>query len=319
MKKRSLSYAAALGLMTLLILRSGAARAGALRGWELWTAVLIPSLLPFFTAANLLMKLGFMDALGRRLAVPARKLLGLSSPGFGVFLLGLSGGYPLGASAVAEAMRSGAVDRQEATRMLRFCDNTGPAFAVGALGTGVFRSAWWGLALWGAHVLSAAFLARLYARDAAEASPLSQRPNGISIAEALTASVAGAVNSLLAVGGYVIFFSSLLGVSETIGFPTGAAEGLSRLTGADAAALRCLMTGMLELSSGVGAMGALKLSPGNLAMGAFLLSFGGLCVHMQAAAVTAGTGIKLKGRLAGKLLQGLLSAGIIYLAAQLIL
>ena len=63
----------------------------------------------------------------------------------------------------------------------------------------------------------------------------------------------------------------------------------------------------------------LPLRPGYLALGAFLLSFGGMCVHLQASAVTAGTGLKLTGRLGGKLLQGLLSAGIVYLAALLIL
>ncbi len=319
MKKRYFSYGAALVLTALLIWRSAAARAGALRGWELWTGVLIPSLLPFFTAANLLTKLGFMDAVGRRLAVPARKLLGLSGKGLSIFLLGLSGGYPLGAAAAAEAVRSGTADRQEAERLLRFCDNTGPAFAVGALGTGIFHSALWGLALWGAHALSAAVLARFFSRGSATVPPPSARTPEISPSEALTASVSGAVNSLLAVGGYVIFFSAVLGVSETFGFPTRAAQALSRLSGADAEILCPLLTGMLELSSGIGAMSALPPSPGGLALGACLLSFGGLCVHLQAAAVTAGTGISLKGRFYGKLLQSVLSAGIIGLAAQLIL
>ena len=319
MKRRLVSYVAALSLTALLILRSGAARAGALQGWELWTGVLIPSLLPFFTAANLLMKLGFTEMLGRRLAAPSEKLLGLSGEGCGIFLLGPSGGYPLGAAAAAEAVRAGRLDNREAERLLRFCDNTGPAFAVGALGTGVFRSAVWGLGLWGAHAVSAVLLARIFRGNAGSVIPSRSEAEPMGFGEALTDAVAAAVNALLAVGGYVIFFSAVLGVSDTLGFPTRAAEALSRCTGADAAALRSLLTGMLELSSGIGAMGTLPLRPGYLALGAFLLSFGGMCVHLQASAVTAGTGLKLTGRLGGKLLQGLLSAGIVYLAALLIL
>jgi len=44
-----------------------------------------------------------------------------------------------------------------------------------------------------------------------------------------------------------------------------------------------------------------------------LLGFGGLCVMMQVAAVTAGTGIKLRLYVLGKLLQGVISAVLIYI------
>ena len=318
MKRRWFAYAAALGLFALLILRSAAAADGARRGLALWTGVLIPSLLPFFTAANLLTKLGFTDAAGKWLAGVIGRFSQLSGPALGIFLLGLSGGYPLGASAAADAVRSGVMDPREAERLLCFCDNTGPAFAVGALGAGVFGSAGWGLALWGAHVISAVFLSFFFSGDVpSHAAPAAAKRLGA--AEALTASVTAAVNALIAVGGYVIFFSALLGITEGLGFPTKAAAALSRWTGGDCVLLRSLLAGMLELSSGVGALGSRQPEPASLAVGAFLLSFGGLCVHLQAAAVTAGTGIRLRGRLAGKLIQGILSAGMVYTAARLIL
>ena len=319
MKRRWFSYAAALGLFVLLILRSAAAADGARRGLALWTGVLIPSLLPFFTAANLLIRLGFTDAAGRKITRMFGRFSKLSGPEQGIFLLGLSGGYPLGASAAAEAVRSGDMDVREAERLLCFCDNTGPAFAVGALGSGVFGSAGWGLAIWGAHAISAVILSFFFSPKTSSRRTSVGIPDRTSAAEALTASVAAAVNALIAVGGYVVFISALLGVTEELGFPTKTAEALAGLTGGDGALLRALLAGVLELSSGIGALGARTPEPASLAAGAFLLSFGGLCVHLQAAAVTAGTGIRLRGRLAGKFLQGLMSAGIVYAAARLLL
>ena len=318
MRKRILSCAAALALFVLLLLHAPAARAGVLKGWALWTQLLLPSLLPFFVCAGLLTRLGIVSAVGRRLSPLSSRLLGISGTGAGIFLLGLSGGYPLGAASAAEAVRAGSLSREEAERLLRFCDNTGPAFAVGALGAGVFHSAVWGLVLWGIHALSA-FILGLWQRGDTSTASRGAADEPASPAQAFTASVLAAGTSILSIGGYVLFFSALLGVAGELGFPDGIAVLLQRVAGGELSFYRALLTGALELSSGMGAMAGLPLTPANLALGSFLLGWGGLCVHLQSAAVTAGTGISLRGRLRGKLLHGLLSAVLTYFAAALIL
>ena len=321
MKKQFFSYAAAMALFVLLVLYSAPARTGAVQGLELWSGLLVPSLLPYFAAAGLLTRLGFIDAVGRRLSGTGARLFGVSGTGCGIFLLGLSGGYPLGAAAVADAVRAGTLDRQEAERLLGFCDNTGPAFAVGALGAGVFRSAGWGLFLWGIHALTAVLLglAGRRAGQADAAAPPPARGKALSFPDALTAAVAAAVSALIGIGGYVVFFSALLGVTDALGFPHRAAEALAGLSGGDPAFFRAMFTGALELSSGIGDMAALPLTPASLALGAFLLGWGGLCVHLQAVSVTADAGLSLGGRLRGKLCHGLLSAALAFCLASLLL
>ena len=318
MKKR-LTFLCAAAQFALLIVFSAEARLGAENGLQLWGGLLVPSLLPFFAVSGLLSRLGFVDAVGRWVAAPAKKLLGLSDAGCAVFLLGLSGGYPLGASAAADAVRRGALSPEEAGRLLRFCDNTGPAFAVGALGVGVFGSARTGLALWGIHALSAVMLAIIYRNGTSGSAECLHSTQDISFSEALTGSLAAAVSALLNIGGYVVFFSSLLAVGERLGFPGAPARLAAHLTGLSPAFCRALFCGALELSSGIGALHALPLDAAAFSLSAFLLSWGGLCVHAQSAAVTAGTGISLAGRLRGKLLHGLLSAGIALLVSPYIL
>ena len=46
------------------------------------------------------------------------------------------------------------IGKEEAERLLGFCNNSGPAFIVGAVGAGIFGSPSVGLALYGIHILS---------------------------------------------------------------------------------------------------------------------------------------------------------------------
>ena len=100
MKRRFFGYAAGAALFLLFLLSSADARQGAADGLRLWGTLLVPSLLPYFAAAGLLTRLGAVDALARRLAPAAAQLFGVSGAGAAVFLLGLSGGYPLGAASI---------------------------------------------------------------------------------------------------------------------------------------------------------------------------------------------------------------------------
>lgn len=92
-----------------------------------------------------------------------QRLFGIGGAGASALLLGVTGGYPLGADAVARLRRSGTLTREQAERALAFCNNSGPAFLVGAAGVGVFHSAGYGLLLYGVHVLSAVIVGMLFA------------------------------------------------------------------------------------------------------------------------------------------------------------
>ena len=262
--------------------------------------------------------LGAVDALARRLAPAAAQLFGVSGAGAAVFLLGLSGGYPLGAASIGALYRDGLLRKDEAEHLLAFCDNSGPAFAVGALGVGVFGSAGWGMLLWGIHAISAAAVGILFRRRTRGGeAPIKPPRKAPDFGAALGGAVTAAGQTILQIGAYVIFFSALIASLGALGFLDTLAGELSLYTGGPLSFFRALFTGVLELSSGVGAMAGLPLTPGSLALGEFLLSWGGLCVHGQAGA--AAEGLKMQKRLGGKLLQGVFSAALAYAAASIIM
>ncbi len=307
--KKTLPLLSIAALFAALVFRSAQAAEGARQAMAVCAMTLVPSLLPFFALANLLSALGLPELLGTLLGGAAERLFRVSPAGAQAFFLGLAGGYPLGASVTADLRRSGRISRSEAERLLAFCNNSGPAFILGAAG-GVFRSPRAGLLLYVSHVLAAIAVGVLLRGRKRAVPEGADTPSGNHAApppfsKALTGAVSRAVASTLAVCGYVVLFGALLGLAG----PWLAA--LSPLTGA-------FLRGLLELGGGISAMAGLQPGPVTLAAAAFLLGWGGLSVHCQTLGVTADTDISCARHLAGRALCGLIAAVFTYLGALLL-
>ena len=126
--------------------------AGAL---ALCAGTVIPSLFPFMAVAGMLVRLGFGQWLAPYTAGLTAPLFRLPGCAGSALLLGLVGGYPIGAKTAADLYRENLVSREEAERLLAFCNNSGPAFIIGAVGSGVFGSVKIGLLLYAVHIFSA--------------------------------------------------------------------------------------------------------------------------------------------------------------------
>jgi len=310
--KKLLPMAAAAGALALLMAYSADAQSGARRGLLLCAGSIIPALFPFFAVSSLLNRLGFPACLARLTQGVTRRLFGVSGQGAAAFVIGLTGGYPLGAAAVAELYAAGSVSRKEAERLLAFCNNSGPAFILGAAGVGVFASARLGLALYAAHVLAAALTGVLLRGRGSRTDGEAGKP-AVSVAafpQALAESVKGAVTATLSVCGFVVFFSALTEVLTAAGLFSALAGRLSLALGAELRWCRALLSGILELGTGIAALSGMEVSGANLSLCAFLLGWGGLSVHCQTLAVLSGTGLSPARHFLGRLLCGLLAAGL---------
>lgn len=318
--KNRVSVAAALGALAAMLCCPAQALNASRAGLDLCARVVVPSLLPFFILTSLLGELGLPGHLGRGLAPVMRRLFGVSGRGAAAFILGVTGGYPLGASAVADMRTRGEISLDEAEDLLTFCNNSGPAFIIGAAGIGVFGSSGAGLLLYFSHIAAAvmagALLSRRSGRDFAS-PPVCSGTVGLS--QALPEAVRRSVTACLSVCGFIVIFSVLTGLLDAVGV-------LSALTGAVAARLglelhfvRAFFTGLMELGCGIGSMEGLAATPANLALASFILGWGGISVHFQTLAVISGTDIKGVRHFAGRLLSGCISAAITLLLAGALL
>ena len=305
--KNTVAVCGAVCAMLCLVLAPAEAIESARYGLSLCAELIVPSLLPFFVASALLIRLGVPQALGKLLSPLARRLWGVSGAGASAFFSGICGGYPLGAQTVAELYVTGQIEKAEAEKLLRFCNNSGPSFLVGVIGAGIFSSRAAGLLLYAVHVFAALLTGLIFRRgEAPSSAPRSVRETGI--AEALVASVRQAVSAVLSVCGFVVCFCVLSGLLDTLGFWARAATLLSRLPAVDAQDARAMLIGFLELSSGIGALRGLPPSGGRLVLSAFLCGWGGLSVQFQTMAVLAETDLDARGHVLGRLISALLSA-----------
>lgn len=316
--KNKLSVFAALCAMVVLITASSQVIESCRRALMLCSDLILPSLFPFFVVSVLLNKLGFPAILGKLLAPLAARAFKVSGAGASALFIGLTGGYPLGAAYIADLHEDGIVSSSEAEHLLAFCNNSGPAFIVGAVGVGVFRSAGIGLLLYAVHIM-AAVTTGLILRPRLRAAALQPSyPKPLPISQALPLAVRQSVISVLNVCGFVVCFSVFTGLLDVGGFFSLASGELSRMLGTELHWSRALLTGTLELGSGIGAMLGLSPSPANLALAALILGWGGISVHFQTLSVLADSQIKGTLHFAGRLVSACVGAILAFFLAHLI-
>lgn len=279
----------------MLILDSKTAVSGAHDGILLCLQTVIPSLFSFFILSILLTS--SLSGLPMPLLRPLGKLCHIPSGAESLLLTGFLGGYPVGAQNVSAAYQRGQLSRQDAQRMLAFCNNAGPAFLFGMVGA-MFPDAKTPWLLWGIHIAGALFTGFLLPGKSEIPFQPSPRQQTISLADALQT----ALRVMASVCGWVVLFRVITG------FLT---KWLLWLFPAE---LQVLLIGLLELSNGCCELNRISDLSLRFLTCSGMLSFGGLCVTMQTITVTQG--LSLCYYFLGKGLQTLFSLllcmGILY-------
>ena len=283
-------------------------------GLSLCLDLILPSLFPFFLISGLLSRSGFAVWMGTGLSRFAERFLRVSGAGFTAFFIGLTGGYPMGAAYLSSLVQQGCLPKEEAEKLLLFCNNSGPAFLVGAIGVGCFGSVRIGLLLYAVHAFAALLTGLLLRGKPADkfSSRIETPSRPISFAAALTESVQQAVPALLTVCGFVVCFTVFTGLLDANGFLTG----ISGMTG-DALSvpkelIRAVLIGFWELGGGVGALRGLSPTAPVLAAASALVGWGGISIHFQTLAVLSDADIKGALHTAGRLINAVLSFILTY-------
>jgi len=317
-------WAVALLAATLaMILAPQKAMEGASTGLALCGNVIIPSLFPFLILSSLVVELGMAARLGKAMGPIMRPLFRVNGSCACALALGFIGGYPVGARTAISLYRNGLCSRTEAQRLLAFCNNSGPAFILGVVGAGVFSDSRVGLLLYLVHAaasLCVGLLFRFYGKEEGNRRGGPSAPIGaVRFSSALTGSVSSALQSTLGICSFVVFFSVVISLLREFGV-------FSALAGMIAALLQPLgmtqewasrlLTGALEVSSGVWSLSGAGTLSGKLSMAAFMLGWAGISVHCQVLSFLSESGLSMNTYLAGKILHALFSAGLTSLALK---
>lgn len=265
--------------MVVLILDSKTALTGAIDGIDLCLKVVIPSLFPFLilsavlTEATFGMKLRFLQPLCRLCRIPDG-----AAP---LALVGLIGGYPVGAQCITRAWQKGQLSASDARRMMGFCSNAGPAFIFG-MTAGLFDSKTIPWVLWLIQIAAAIMTGYLLpgrANTFAESTQVASLSPAAVLRQAMAA--------MSSICGWVIVFRIVINFCDRwfLNFLPPAAQ--------------CLIAGILELTNGCCRLIQIPQDSLRFLFCAVFLSFGGIGVYMQTISVTQelGTGNYILGKI----------------------
>ena len=266
------------GILVWFLADARQLRLEAAKALTLCAGTVIPALFPFMVVTGLLVRLGFGQWLAPDMAGLMASLFRLPGCAGSALLLGLVGGYPIGARTAAELYASGDLTRQEAERLLTFCNNSNPVFLISVLGAGVFGSVRAGLWLWLIHVCAALLTGLLFrglgrGRKTVPPAISFQAP---SLPAAFVSSVRDSAGTMLSVCAFVTFFYVLISPLTALPGPWAAmAVGCGELFSLTPL-LPCDRTGFLLTAGCAG--------------------WGGLSVLCQTAAILDGTDLPLAGQ-----------------------
>ncbi len=195
-------------------------------GLNIWTTVLIPSLLPFIIGANLIVDLKIVDIIGFIINPITKFIFNVSGKGALVFVISTVSGYPVGSKLASELRINKEISKSEAQRLVSFCSTSGPLFIIGSVATGMFQNSSLGYLMILCHYLgsiSVGLLFRNYGKEILSKSNTSIKSNIKSIITYKNSenkgffvlfgdAVHNGVNTLLMVGGFVIVFSVIFKV-----------------------------------------------------------------------------------------------------------
>ncbi len=302
-----------------------------LEGLRLWFEIVLPTLLPFFVMADLLMGLGVVSFLGSLLEPIMRPLFRLPGEGAFAVAMGLTAGYPLGAKITGELARSKSITQVEAERLAAFANTAGPLFLIGAVAIGMFGRPELGVSLLIAHyggALLVGFCMRLhrgpespriarkgsYFGRALEALDKARKTDGRTFGRIFSDSIRETFQSLLFIGGCIMIFSVLVQVLDATGImipiKSFVAWALS-LTGLDPSLAGAVLNGFFETTLGAQTASASIASlGGRVAVTGLVIGWSGLSVHMQTRAMLAGSGVRYMPYVYGRILHGIFATMI---------
>ena len=145
-----------------LILFSSNNLIAAKNGLFLWALFVVPSLLPFFIATELLSYTNIVPILGKLLNKFMRPVFNVPGEGSFALIMGIISGYPVGAKIICNLKRQGICNNIECERLLSFTNNSGPLFIIGTVGVSLFSNSSIGFQLFFVHVISCLLVGFLF-------------------------------------------------------------------------------------------------------------------------------------------------------------
>lgn len=206
----------------LLVIFSKDNLIAAKQGLNLWASSVVPSLLPFFIATELLSYTNIIYYLGIFLTPIMRPLFNVPGEGAFALIMGIISGYPTGAKIVSNFKERNICTSEECERLLAFTNNSGPLFIIGTVGSSLFGDTKTGFLLFITHLLACitvGFIFRFWKnkdnkrfRNSFEIPKIKASFNNLG--EVISLSITSSINTIMVIGGFIVLFSVITSILE---------------------------------------------------------------------------------------------------------
>lgn len=267
----------------------------ALIGLDLWYNKMVPALFPFMILSGIMIRMNLTKMFTGLIFPVIHPIFRVSENVCYAMLVGFSCGFPMGAKTVADLLKRDMISEREAEYLLAFCNNIGPVYFCSYVLPLLRRQLLlpYLLGMYGIPLVYGILLRYTKYRDITDTSLHSVHSSphcGKSLLDEADDAITSSVQSILSLGGYMIFFN-LLNIVPHI----------------------CFHTTPIYLAPLFEITGGLKLMEGKLPLyGLLLLPFGGLSCIAQTNSCIKGTTLSISAYTVHKVILMLLT-GVYYL------
>ena len=293
-------------------------------GLYTWLNVVLPSLLPFLIISDILIGLGVVNFIGTLLRPVMFPVFRVPGEGAFPFVMSIISGYPVGIQLSSQLLAEKKVTPIEAQRIISFSSTSGPLFMIGAVSVGMLKNSSTGPLLALSHYLGAitvGILFRFYKyrrpliyriektsiRKALESLAQARKKDNRSIGQIMGDAVNKSFNTILMVGGFIIFYSvmiEILSLIHVIDYISALLTFLLPLNNSDI--IKGIVSGFIEVTNGceiISNITSVNLVT-KISIISFIIGWSGLSIHSQAISILDKEKIKINLYIFSKFLHG---------------
>ncbi|CDF57905.1 hypothetical protein [Thermobrachium celere] len=303
-----------LSLLVLIALYPSISLNSAKEGLNLFLYTVFPSLFPFFVINDLMISVGIAENIAFLFNKPLNKIFKTSGYGAYAFIISIFSGYPAGAKVVRELIESKKISPNDGEKILTFSSTSGPLFIIGAVGTGMLKSSYYGYLLYIAHILGAILNGIFYSFFSTKKEynfVKSKKESKINLNSSIK-------NSLVTMGtilGYIVLFSVIINLFDGVKLFFILATSISNLIKVDVYYIETLLKSIFEISNGCKLISTSNIQ-NKLILLSFILSFSGLSILYQVKGVLQGCDINFKKYVLSKISHGIFSSIVCFVICK---
>ncbi|MFZ2537799.1 MAG: hypothetical protein WAX04_02720 [Oscillospiraceae bacterium] len=268
--------------MFLIIFFSSELSSGIKNGINVSINLVIPSMFIFMIFSNVIINSKLKYSISRPFKFLSKYVFRISENNIAIVILSLVGGYPVGAKLINNAVNQNSLSQDEASNLLCYCVNCGPAFLISGIGVSIFSNFKIGLYMYLSQIIACVatgFIMSFFNKDCIKNHISKTNFQSTSYSVLFVKSVNDSVKSMTMICGFIVAFSAFMPMVSIMLTYLGSEYSY-------------IVQGFLEVTTGCNNLSAIS-SPNAILLATAFTAFGGVCVHLQVYAMISSNGVKM--------------------------